>query len=321
MRMNKAAVGFRVHSGWSAVVVVSLEDGEPVVLRRERVQMVKTFSYAYRQPYHTAEKMELAEAEELTCAALRGLRDELKKLGWQMDRGALLLASGRELPEFAKILASHALIHTADGELFRAAIRGACGRSGVRVMEIRERELVERCAEKFAMREAVVLRRASELGKEFGAPWTQDEKLATLGAWWVLGEPQRSQRHAQFVRKIKVGSWREQRRCGVGGAKSGRDYSGVRVRCRASRFCGELLRIDARQNGNEAAPGFARGNFGFGGGVEHNRKAKAYMAAMVATRRTGPRDATSGGVGPDDFFRFLHRDIPDIPDFGTRIGS
>lgn len=198
MRMKKAAVGFRVHSGWSAVVVVSLEKGEPVVLRRARVQMVKTFSYAYRQPYHTAEKMELAEAgefvaavraeaEELTCAALRGLRDELKKLGWLVDRGVLLLASGRALPEFAKILASHALIHTADGELFRAAIRGACGRSGVRVMEIRERELVESCAEKFAMREAVVLRRATELGRGFGAPWTQDEKFAALGAWWTLG--------------------------------------------------------------------------------------------------------------------------------------
>jgi NTP pyrophosphatase (non-canonical NTP hydrolase) len=192
--MNKAAVGFRVHSGWSAMVVVSLEKSEPVVLRRMRLRLVKTFSYAYRQPYHTAEKMELAEAgefvaavlaeaEELAYRALHAMRMELQKLGWKLERGALLLASGRELPEFEKILASHALIHTADGELFRAAIRAACGRSGLRVTEIRERELVESCAEKFAMREPAVLRRATELGREFGAPWTQDEKFATLGAW------------------------------------------------------------------------------------------------------------------------------------------
>src|SRR5271163_3823146 len=101
MRMKRVAVGFRVHSGWSAAVVVSLEDGEPVVLRRVRVQMVKTFSYTYRQPYHTAEKMELgeagefvagvrAEAEELACAVLRGMQSELKKLEWELDRGALL---------------------------------------------------------------------------------------------------------------------------------------------------------------------------------------------------------------------------------------
>src|SRR5271156_2043603 len=198
MKMKKAAVGFRVHSGWSAVVVVSVEDGEPVVLRRLRVQMVKTFSYAYRQPYHTAEKMEIAEAgefvagvraeaEKLACAALRGLREELKKLGWLVDRGVLLLASGRELPEFARILASHALIHTADGELFRAAIRAACGRSGVRVVGMQERELVGSCAGRFAMPGSEVLRKATELGREFGAPWTQDEKFATLGAWWALG--------------------------------------------------------------------------------------------------------------------------------------
>jgi hypothetical protein len=51
------------------------------------------------------------------------------------------------------------------------------------VREIRERELVESCAEKFAMRGPAVLRRATELGRGFGAPWTQDEKFATLGAW------------------------------------------------------------------------------------------------------------------------------------------
>jgi hypothetical protein len=201
--MKKVAVGFRVHSGWSAVVVVSLEKEAPVVLQRVRLQMVKTFSYAYRQPYHTAEKMELAEAgefvdgvraeaEELTCEALRDLKLQLKRLQWQLDRGCLLLASGRPLPEFAKVLASHALIHTADGELFRAAIRGACARCGVRVKTIRERELVQRCAEKLLLKPEVVLRRATELGREFGAPWTQDEKFATLGAWWTLGRTLRS---------------------------------------------------------------------------------------------------------------------------------
>jgi hypothetical protein len=196
--MKKVAVGFRVHSGWSAVVVVSLEKAVPVALRRMRVQMVKTFSYAYRQPYHTAEKMELAEAEEFVAAvraeaeelaykALRALKLEMKRLQWKLDGGCLLLASGRALPEFAKILASHALIHTADGELFRAAIRGACARCGVRVKTIRERELVERCAEKFSLKPKEALRHAAELGREFGAPWTQDEKFATLGAWWTLG--------------------------------------------------------------------------------------------------------------------------------------
>jgi hypothetical protein len=197
--MKKTAVGFRVHSGWSAVVVVCLEKGEPVVLQRIRMHMVKTFSYAYRQPYHTAEKMELAEAgefvrgvraeaEELAYGALRGLRNEMKKLELQLDRGGLLLASGRALPEFARILASHALIHTADGELFREAIRGACRRCGLRLTYTKERELLEQCAEAFSIKPAKLLRRVTEMGREFGAPWTQDEKFAALAGWLALGQ-------------------------------------------------------------------------------------------------------------------------------------
>jgi len=40
-RAREAAVGFRVHSGWAAVVVVWLEKGAPVVLERKRAHLVK----------------------------------------------------------------------------------------------------------------------------------------------------------------------------------------------------------------------------------------------------------------------------------------
>ena len=195
--MKKAALGFRVHSGWSAVVVVSLEQGEPVVLRRQRLQLVETFSYTFRQPYHTAEKMPLAEgaefvagvrtaATDLACASLLAMRAELKELGWQLDRAALLLASGRPLPEFEKILSSHALIHTADGELFREAIRGACARCRLRLTCTKERELLELAAQRLSLKPAKLLRSVTELGRPLGPPWTQDEKFATLAAWLAL---------------------------------------------------------------------------------------------------------------------------------------
>jgi hypothetical protein len=201
--MKKAAVGFRVHSGWSAIVAVSLEKSAPIVLRRQRAHLVKTFSYTFRQPYHTGEKMGLAEAgafiagvrmeaEELACESLQAFQTDLKEQGYQLERAGLLLASGRPLPELEKILQSHALIHTADGELFREVLRSASTRCGLRVACTKERELLERCAEAFSLRKPVVLRRATELGKGFGAPWSQDEKFATLAAWLVLaGSPER----------------------------------------------------------------------------------------------------------------------------------
>jgi hypothetical protein len=201
--MKKAAVGFRVHSGWSAIVAVSLEKSAPIVLRRLRAHLVKTFSYTFRQPYHTGEKMDFAEAGEfiagvrteaegLAYEALHGMEAHLEEQGYRLERAGLLLASGRPLPELEKILQSHALIHTADGELFREALRSASTRCGLRVTCTKERELLERCAEAFSLRSPVVLRRATELGKGLGAPWSQDEKYATLAAWLALAKPMKS---------------------------------------------------------------------------------------------------------------------------------
>jgi hypothetical protein len=195
--MKKAAVGFRVHSGWSAIVAVSLEKNVPLVLRRQRAHLVETFSYTFRQPYHTGEKMEYAaaaefisrvraEAERLAYQALHTIQVELEEQGYRLDRAALLLASGRPLPDLGKILQSHALIHTADGELFREALRSASTRCGLQLTCTKDREVVEHCAQAFSLRPPAVIKRATELGQGFGAPWSQDEKFATLAAWLAI---------------------------------------------------------------------------------------------------------------------------------------
>src|SRR5437899_9888826 len=63
-KSKQAAIGFRVHSGWAAAVAVCVDKGAPVVLGRQRVHLVETFTYEFRQPYHTAEKMLAAQARE-----------------------------------------------------------------------------------------------------------------------------------------------------------------------------------------------------------------------------------------------------------------
>jgi hypothetical protein len=198
--MKQAAVGFRVHSGWSALVAVSLVNGAPTVLSRERVHLVDTFSYKFRQPYHTAGRMplekarefvagSLSEAKRLATQALRSTQAELGRQGFQVERCALLLASGRTLPSLDRILLSHALIHTADGELFRDALRHSSARCGLEVACIKERELLDRGAQALRMNRDKLLRGLRELGSAFGSPWTQDEKFAALAAWLVLADP------------------------------------------------------------------------------------------------------------------------------------
>jgi hypothetical protein len=195
--MKAAAAGFRPHSGWTSLVVVSLERGCPVVLLRERVHLVRTFNYSYRQPYHTAAKAGLdegrafisqvrTEAQELARGALRRVQAKLADADYGLTHCGLLLGSGRALPSLEKILAAHPLIHTADGELFREALTRASTRCGLQLVCTKEKALVGEAAEALGMTEAALLRRVTELGKPLGAPWSQDEKFATLVAWTAL---------------------------------------------------------------------------------------------------------------------------------------
>jgi hypothetical protein len=195
--MKQAGVGFRVHSGWAAMVAVSVEKGAPVILARQRVHLVETFTYEFRQPYHTAEKMLLGqardfiervrqEARRLAHRAIHGLQGDLQKQGIALKSCGLILASGKPLPDLEKVLASHALIHTADGELFREAIVHASTCSGLAMCTVKERELLDRAGQAFRMKSVALLQRVTELGRPLGSPWSQDEKFAVIAAWLAL---------------------------------------------------------------------------------------------------------------------------------------
>jgi len=195
--VKQAALGFRVHSGWAAAVAVCVEKSAPIVLARQRVHLVETFTYEFRQPFHTAEKMPLGEAREfvskmqaearrLAYRAIRELASRAQEQGGKLTRCGLLLASGRPLPALEKILASHALIHTADGELFREAILHASARCGLRDFTIKERELLVGAAQVLRAKPNELMHRVSGLGRSVGAPWSQDEKFAALAAWLAL---------------------------------------------------------------------------------------------------------------------------------------
>src|SRR6059058_3829421 len=180
--LKQAAIGFRVHSGWAAVVAVCVDRGAPVVLARQRVHLVETFTYEFRQPYHTAEKMLEGQAREfisrmrtesrrLAYRAVHELESRTQEQGVKLTRCGLLLASGRALPELDKILASHALIHTADGELFREALLHAIARCGLEDFRIKEKELLDRAGRTLRIKPNALMRRVTDLGRSVGSPW------------------------------------------------------------------------------------------------------------------------------------------------------
>jgi hypothetical protein len=196
--VQPAVIGFRVHSGWAAAVVVCGPLDVPVIVDRRKIQLVNICTYAYRQPYHTAGKMPLSDAKKfirnvqsdakrLAVSSLHSWQAELLHVDFKIARSALLLASGRPLPGLEKILASHALIHTADGELFRDSLRAACKVCDLPLEAMREKELFATgSTNALGIQPATLKARIAELGKGLGPPWSQDEKFAALAAWLTL---------------------------------------------------------------------------------------------------------------------------------------
>ena len=174
-----------------------MSKGVPRVLARQRIHLVDTFIYKFRQPYHTAKRMSpdegrafvaqvQAKARRLAYRAIRDLQDSLKAQGYQLTRCGLVLASGRPLPRLPQILASHALIHTADGELFRGAILHARARCDLTSAAVKEKELLSEASRVLRLKPDELAQHIADLGHEIGPPWSQDEKFASLVAWIAL---------------------------------------------------------------------------------------------------------------------------------------
>lgn len=195
--MRPAALGVRAHSGWAALVVVAGPPRSPAVIVRRRLELAGAGIPRPVQPYHAAQRLELEEAEEvvrrsanearrLARRAFRALIAELGESGHDAVGCGILLGSGRPATTLAATLASHALIHTAEGELFRGALAHASEHCHLRVTGIKEGELYARVAAELRLQVDELGRRVTELGRPIGPPWGQDQKHAALAAWLAL---------------------------------------------------------------------------------------------------------------------------------------
>lgn len=191
------AAGFRAHSGWAALIALSGPVEAPRVLVRRRVELCDPRDPHAKQPYHAAEPLQFAKAEKLVTAciatsqklalrALQSLISDLERQGHQLAATAVLCASGRPLPDLKAILASHALIHAAEGEMYRDVLVRASTDCGISVSKIKERELLAQACASTSLPEARLQQHLAVLGKQLGPPWRQDEKYATLAAWVAL---------------------------------------------------------------------------------------------------------------------------------------
>jgi hypothetical protein len=171
--MPQISLGFRVHSGWAIMIAFA----DNTVIERRRIELAADGMPV--QPYHAAEPLLFAEAERLirrSEESSRQLAIRALKPFAHARAASVLSNSGRPLPDLQSILRSHALIHAAEGELYREALRHAAQQFGIRLINAKEKEI-------FAQLPPEVHQQIAEYAKILGPPWRQDEKLAAAAAY------------------------------------------------------------------------------------------------------------------------------------------
>ena len=188
-----------MHSGWGALVAVSDLAGNFEVVERRRIAVTAIGTLGVNQPYHFAKNLALPEAEKfigncfatsknLALTAVRDIVSGLRARQYCVVGSAVLLASGRPLPPLAKILASHAAIHAAEGEFFREIFSKACQDLALSVTGFRERDLDASLQAAFGKAATKLKQQILTLGRPLGPPWTADQKTAALAAVVVLAK-------------------------------------------------------------------------------------------------------------------------------------
>jgi hypothetical protein len=169
---DRVAVGFRCHSGWAALVVVSGSPSSPVVLDRARVALVD--QSLPRQPYHAVAERGLpgsvidAVARAARAAAARALQSVARA------DAVGVVATERRIPSsLDQVLASHALLHAAEGQLFERAVIEAADDAGLLVHVVEPKSIKVSAA-------------VEGLRRSIGAPWQKDHKWAATAALAAL---------------------------------------------------------------------------------------------------------------------------------------
>lgn len=192
-----AALGFRLHTGWAALVAVTGEPGRLEVSLRRRIELLPPGDSVPRFVYHEASKLPASQAAELVQRAeaasqetariaVKDVLAHLRSLDLAVTAAGIPSGSRPVPSDLSAVLRSHPMFHTAEGALFRQAVASACKGCGLAVISVREREVWLNAASTWGLKEARLRQQVDGLRKSVGAPWGTDQKTATAFALLAL---------------------------------------------------------------------------------------------------------------------------------------
>jgi hypothetical protein len=191
---DRATVGFSVHTGWAALVALGGTARAPAILERVRVEMLDGRDPSQpRFVYHAAREIAPGAAARLVRevteiararaqAALQGVVESLKERNYDVVASGIIVANKPFSAELGAIVKSHALIHSAEGALFRGAMQHASERLKIRVIEVPAGELETRASSLLGVSTKELAERLVAIGRAAGKPWSKDQRDSFLVA-------------------------------------------------------------------------------------------------------------------------------------------
>lgn len=190
---ENAALGFRVRSGWAAVVPVTGSIDSPRLLDNRIIDLSDPRFPETRQPYHAAMGKLETDAKKtnrrrdivrrITKQSITKLLADYRRKGHAIMHASLVVGSQLDP---ATIANPHIRAHALEGQLFRSALEQALNAHGIRTVILVERDAYDKAAAQLKKSSDDLRRMIQNFGRFTDGPWRANQKLAALAAWVAL---------------------------------------------------------------------------------------------------------------------------------------
>ena len=195
-KSQTAVLGFRVKSGWAAVVLLTGTARSPQLSDIGRIELCDPRRPETRQPYHAAMgKLETDSTKvnqrkhvvrNFSQESLAKLLNGYQQKGFRIKRAALVVGSEIDPDTIGN---PHIRAHALEGRLFCSVVEQTLQNHGILTEILLEREAYPTVGARFKHSSDDLKRAIQGFGRSAPAsvaPWRAEQKLAALAALFVL---------------------------------------------------------------------------------------------------------------------------------------
>jgi len=191
--LERAAVGFRVKSGWAAVALVDSSTPLPTLLDVRAVQLADPAVPDSTQPYHAGldvpNNVGIKTVARLVKIVERFSRRSVVDLLKEYAKSRRLVGVGvvaGSLVDPATMTNDHIRAHAEEGRLFRVVVVDAAKTLGLMSTVVAEKGLYAEASTRLRRPVPSLKKDLVALGQGVDGPWRSEQKNAALAAWMAL---------------------------------------------------------------------------------------------------------------------------------------